>query len=121
MEVGFFFWPYDLDLVRRMSNAAERYSFDLIGIADTPATRWTRGWRQQWWPRRPSGHGSRSALATWSRAIRRFPPQQSPHLTFWLQTAQSSALVLGVRRRFGERLSLARRVEIVGKRDVLAA
>jgi 5,10-methylenetetrahydromethanopterin reductase len=36
MEVGFFFWPYDPDLVRRMANAADRYGFDLIGIADTP-------------------------------------------------------------------------------------
>jgi 5,10-methylenetetrahydromethanopterin reductase len=36
MEVGFFFWPYNPDLVRRMANAADRYGFDLIGIADTP-------------------------------------------------------------------------------------
>jgi 5,10-methylenetetrahydromethanopterin reductase len=36
MEVGFFFWPYSPDLVRRMAKAADRYGFDLIGIADTP-------------------------------------------------------------------------------------
>lgn len=36
MEVGFFFWPYSPDLVRRMARAADRYDFDLIGIADTP-------------------------------------------------------------------------------------
>jgi len=36
MEVGFFFWPYTPDLVRRMATAADRYGFDLIGIADTP-------------------------------------------------------------------------------------
>jgi 5,10-methylenetetrahydromethanopterin reductase len=36
MEVGFFFWPYDPDLVLRMANAADRYGFDLVGIADTP-------------------------------------------------------------------------------------
>ena len=36
MEVGFFFWPYNPDLVRRLANAADRYGFDLIGIADTP-------------------------------------------------------------------------------------
>jgi len=36
MEVGFFFWPYDPDLVRRMANAADCYGFDLIGLADTP-------------------------------------------------------------------------------------
>jgi hypothetical protein len=26
MEVGFFFWPYSPDLVRRMSAAADRYA-----------------------------------------------------------------------------------------------
>ena len=36
MEVGFFFWPYGPDLVRRMAKAADHYGFDLIGIADTP-------------------------------------------------------------------------------------
>jgi 5,10-methylenetetrahydromethanopterin reductase len=36
MELGFFFWPYNPELVRRMADAADRYGFDLIGIADTP-------------------------------------------------------------------------------------
>lgn len=36
MKIGFFFWPYNPDLVRRMASAADRYDFDLIGIADTP-------------------------------------------------------------------------------------
>ena len=36
MEVGFFFWPYDVALVRRMAAAADRYFYDMIGIADTP-------------------------------------------------------------------------------------
>ncbi|HEX5322009.1 MAG TPA: LLM class flavin-dependent oxidoreductase [Stellaceae bacterium] len=36
MEVGFFFWPFDPALVRRMAEAAERWGFDLIGVADTP-------------------------------------------------------------------------------------
>ncbi len=36
VEVGFFFWPYSPDLVRRMAAAAERYGFGMIGIADTP-------------------------------------------------------------------------------------
>ena len=36
MQVGFFFWPYSPDLVRRMGAAAERYGYDMIGIADTP-------------------------------------------------------------------------------------
>lgn len=36
MEVGFFFWPYDPALVRRMAAAADRYGYDMVGIADTP-------------------------------------------------------------------------------------
>ncbi len=36
MEIGFFFWPYDPALTRRMSAAADRYGFDMMGIADTP-------------------------------------------------------------------------------------
>jgi 5,10-methylenetetrahydromethanopterin reductase len=36
VEVGFFFWPYDPELVRRMAAAADRYGYDMIGIADTP-------------------------------------------------------------------------------------
>jgi 5,10-methylenetetrahydromethanopterin reductase len=36
MQVGFFFWPFSPDLVTRMAQAAERYGYDMIGIADTP-------------------------------------------------------------------------------------
>jgi 5,10-methylenetetrahydromethanopterin reductase len=36
VEVGFFFWPYDPQLVRRMAAAADRFGYDMIGIADTP-------------------------------------------------------------------------------------
>ena len=36
MEIGFFFWPYSVELVRGMADAAERYGYDMIGIADTP-------------------------------------------------------------------------------------
>ncbi len=36
MQIGFFFWPYDPALTRRMAAAADRYGFDMIGIADTP-------------------------------------------------------------------------------------
>lgn len=36
MHVGFFFWPFTPDLVRGMAASAERYGYDLIGIADTP-------------------------------------------------------------------------------------
>ena len=36
MEIGFFFWPYDPALVRRMAAAADRFGYAMIGIADTP-------------------------------------------------------------------------------------
>lgn len=36
MEIGFFFWPYSVELVCGMAEAAERYGYDMIGIADTP-------------------------------------------------------------------------------------
>ena len=36
MEIGFFFWPFTPDLVRRMARAADEYGYDMIGIADTP-------------------------------------------------------------------------------------
>ena len=36
MQFGFFFWPYDLELVERLAERADRYGFDMIGIADTP-------------------------------------------------------------------------------------
>ena len=36
MEVGFFFWPFNPDLTVRLAKAAERYGYDMIGVADTP-------------------------------------------------------------------------------------
>jgi alkanesulfonate monooxygenase SsuD/methylene tetrahydromethanopterin reductase-like flavin-dependent oxidoreductase (luciferase family) len=36
MQVGFFFWPFTPELVRRMAAAAERWGYDMIGVADTP-------------------------------------------------------------------------------------
>ena len=36
VEIGFFFWPYDVALVRAMAQAADRFGYDLVGIADTP-------------------------------------------------------------------------------------
>jgi 5,10-methylenetetrahydromethanopterin reductase len=36
VEIGFFFWPYSIELVRAMADAAERHGYDMIGIADTP-------------------------------------------------------------------------------------
>ena len=36
MEIGFFFWPYTPSLVERMARAADRWGYDMIGIADTP-------------------------------------------------------------------------------------
>ena len=36
MRVGFLFWPFTPNLVRELAADAERYGYDLIGIADTP-------------------------------------------------------------------------------------
>ena len=36
MQVGFFFWPYDPALTLRMAEHAERFGYDMVGIADTP-------------------------------------------------------------------------------------
>ena len=36
MQVGFFFWPYTLELCERLARCADRYGYAMIGIADTP-------------------------------------------------------------------------------------
>jgi 5,10-methylenetetrahydromethanopterin reductase len=36
VEIGFFFWPYDVALVRAMADAADTHGYDMVGIADTP-------------------------------------------------------------------------------------
>jgi 5,10-methylenetetrahydromethanopterin reductase len=36
MQVGFFFWPYTLDLCEKLAERADRYGYAMIGIADTP-------------------------------------------------------------------------------------
>lgn len=36
MEVGFFYWPFTVDLTKRMAAAGERCGYDMVGIADTP-------------------------------------------------------------------------------------
>ena len=36
MEIGFFFWPYAPALIERLARAADRWGYDMIGIADTP-------------------------------------------------------------------------------------
>ncbi len=36
MKIGFFYWPFNVDLTMRLAAAAERYGFDMIGVADTP-------------------------------------------------------------------------------------
>ena len=36
MEISFFFWPYTPALIRRMAAAAQRYRYDVVGVAATP-------------------------------------------------------------------------------------
>ena len=36
MQVGFFFWPYTLDLCEQLAERADRYGYAMVGIADTP-------------------------------------------------------------------------------------
>jgi 5,10-methylenetetrahydromethanopterin reductase len=36
MQIGFFFWPFTVELTLRMAAAAERGGWDMIGVADTP-------------------------------------------------------------------------------------
>lgn len=43
MEVGFFYWPFSVELTMKMAAAAERYGYDMIGVADTPVMRWIPG------------------------------------------------------------------------------
>lgn len=36
MEIGFFFWPFNVELTRKLAALAESHGYDMIGIADTP-------------------------------------------------------------------------------------
>ena len=36
MQVGFFFWPYSVELCEQLAERADRYGYAMIGIADTP-------------------------------------------------------------------------------------
>jgi 5,10-methylenetetrahydromethanopterin reductase len=36
VEIGFFFWPYDVALIRAMAEAADAFGYEMVGIADTP-------------------------------------------------------------------------------------
>jgi 5,10-methylenetetrahydromethanopterin reductase len=36
MEIGFFFWPFNVALTRKLAALAESHGYDMIGIADTP-------------------------------------------------------------------------------------
>jgi len=36
VQIGFFFWPYHVALVRAMAEAADTLGYDMVGIADTP-------------------------------------------------------------------------------------
>ena len=36
MKIGFFFWPYTIELTETMARHADTYGYDMVGIADTP-------------------------------------------------------------------------------------
>src|SRR2546428_2727745 len=36
VEIGFFFWPFDVALVHAMARAADDFGYDMVGVADTP-------------------------------------------------------------------------------------
>jgi len=36
VQIGFFFWPYHVALVRAMAGAADTFGYDMVGAADTP-------------------------------------------------------------------------------------
>jgi len=36
VEIGFFFWPFDVALVQAMARAADDFGYDMVGVADTP-------------------------------------------------------------------------------------
>jgi len=36
MQIGFFFWPFNVEVTRKLAHLAEAHDYDMIGIADTP-------------------------------------------------------------------------------------
>ena len=36
MKIGFFSWPYGVELTETMARHADSYGYDMVGIADTP-------------------------------------------------------------------------------------
>lgn len=36
MKIGFFFWPFTVELTETMARHADTYGYDMVGIADTP-------------------------------------------------------------------------------------
>src|SRR5216684_4183492 len=35
MKIGFFFWPFNVEMTETMARHADTYGYDMIGIADT--------------------------------------------------------------------------------------
>ncbi len=35
MKIGFFFWPFNIEMTETMARHADTYGYDMIGIADT--------------------------------------------------------------------------------------
>ena len=36
MQIGFFFWPFNVPLIKKLAAAAEQYDYDMVAVADTP-------------------------------------------------------------------------------------
>ena len=36
MKIGFFFWPFTVELTETMARHADTYGYDMVGVADTP-------------------------------------------------------------------------------------
>ena len=99
MRVGFLFWPFTPNLVRELAADAERYGYDLIGIADTPGNAmdpWVAATMvAQATQNVRIGSVSRTSL----RGTQRYPPPGSPRSTCLRRVEQSLGSVLAIAAR----------------------
>src|SRR5438270_5724032 len=99
MRVGFLFWPFTPNLVRELAADAERYGYDLIGIADTPGNAMDPWVAATMVTQATQMSGSRSVSRTSLRGTQRHPPPQSPRSTCLRPIGPSLGLVLAIAAR----------------------